>query len=122
MSAVERLRAALPLDTPPDNEWASPRQVSAHDLAALLAERDALAVRVDAMRALHQPEGPCSCGGRRWVLNKDYAPYTLHPCGFCNHGGWDTPEHQSAPRPCQDCDQDWPCPTMAALDGEASRG
>ena len=85
------------------------------DLLAAAAERDALAAKVERVRALHRPayndvaRSPMceDCGGKAGV----------HPCGcwaeddyefvcaVCNQGT----KNQSVP---------WPCPTVRALDEE----
>ena len=83
-------------------------------LPALLAERDALAAKVERVRALHRPayndatrtpicetchgkEGVHECGC--WSA-EDYQPV----CAVCNEG------HKGVSVP-------WPCPTIRALDG-----
>lgn len=93
--------------------------------------RDALAAAADRearVRALHQPEGPCSCGGRRWVEDEGWSPEDyernqprsegagLVPCGFCNPGGWNVDQYAPDPPRCDHDEELWPCPTIAALD------
>jgi len=66
--------------------------------------------------------GPCrrkcsGCGGRRWSEDENWTPDDprtwkgershgdgLIPCGFCNEGGWDTPDYEpeATPEPPED--------------------
>ncbi len=127
MSAAGSPEAAQATEHPPGCEGCQ--------IVGLLAERDrltaALAAAADRearVRALHQPEGPCSCGGRRWVEDEGWSPEDyernqprsegagLVPCGFCNPGGWNVDQYAPDPPRCDHDEELWPCPTIAALD------
>lgn len=89
--------------------------------------------RLDRVLGLHTVASPCSCGGRRWVQDEGWAPDYLGigtrqertegdglvPCGFCNHGGWDTEQHAPTPPHCDEDDHPWPCPTVLAVEGRS---
>lgn len=87
-------------------------------LRAVPAEAEE-APNIAAIRARHRPESSasCSCGGRRWVNDENWegdgrTERTKHdgliPCGFCNEGGWDTPDF--APDPAKERhEHDWEC-------------
>jgi hypothetical protein len=94
--AVHEPSLVVPLDpTAPEHEAM---------MVAALTQLERLAqVGLAADRAL--TEATCSCGGRRWVDDKNWHPdywamavkprreprAGLIPCGNCNEGGWDVP-------------------------------
>ena len=67
--------------------------------AALVAERDRLAAAVERVRALHQDEGQSQ---GYFPGDRDYGERD-HCCGTCGT--------------CGEYGVEWPCPTVAALDG-----